>query len=64
LMTSRAIDLQVEAGRRDGARIPDWSRYLSVPQTRYSTGEERTLRYLPSMQALAIFQNPVRDLAI
>jgi len=32
-MTSRAIDLQVEAGRREGARIPDWSRYLSTPST-------------------------------
>jgi hypothetical protein len=63
-MTSRAIDLQVDAGRRDGAKIPDWSRYLSAPQARYSIGEGRTLRYLPSMQALAIFQNPVRDLAI
>ena len=27
LTTSKAIDLQVEAGRREGAKIPDWSRY-------------------------------------
>jgi hypothetical protein len=29
-MSSSAIDVQVEAGRREGARIPDWSRYLSA----------------------------------